>query len=86
MTTQIAAIKSEAKDSHGNITMELDTASLYMDGSGIERKIGAAIYKMDINTTQLQHLGSEIQYNVFAAELIMMYLSAKMAQNDAYKK
>jgi hypothetical protein len=76
MTIQIAATKSGAKDWYENITMELGSASLYTDGSGIEGKIGAAVYQMDTNTTQLQHLRSEAQYNVFAAELTVMCLSA----------
>jgi ribonuclease HI len=40
---------------------------------------------MNTATTQLQHLGSETQYNVFAAELTAMCLSARIAQDDTYK-
>jgi ribonuclease HI len=49
-------------------------------------KIDAAIYQKDTDTTQLQHLGSETQYNVFAAELTAMCLSARIAHNDTCKK
>jgi hypothetical protein len=41
---------------------------------------------MDIDTTQLQHIGSETQYNIFAAELTAMCLSASIAQDDICKK
>lgn len=73
MTIQIAATKKEAKYWHGNITMVLGTASLYTDGSGIEAKIGATVYQMDTNTTQLQHLGSEAQYNYGASLRRLLY-------------
>jgi hypothetical protein len=69
MTIQMADTKDEAKNQHENTVMDPNAAQLYTDGSGIENKIGAAIYQMDTNTTRLQHLGSETQYNVFAAEL-----------------
>jgi hypothetical protein len=60
-------------------------AQLYADESGIESKIGAAIYQMDIDITRLQHLGSETQYNVFAAELTAMCLFARIIQDDTHK-
>lgn len=50
--------------------------SIYTDGSGIEGKIGAAAFHAKICKSSLQHLGSEAKYNVFAAELAAMCLSA----------
>jgi hypothetical protein len=40
---------------------------------------------MDTDTTQLQHLGSETQYNISVAELTAMCLSARIVYNDICK-
>jgi hypothetical protein len=46
-----------------------NTMTVYTDGSGIDCKIGAAIYNASTNETAHQHLGDETRYNVYAAEL-----------------
>jgi hypothetical protein len=70
------ATKNEAIDQYGSITMESGTASIYMDGSSIGREVGVAAYQTQTQRN-LQHLGSEAQYNIFAAELTAMCPSAK---------
>jgi len=47
---------------------------IYTDGSGINNNVGAAVYNATTNTTNHQYLGSEMQQNVYAAELKALHL------------
>jgi ribonuclease HI len=55
--------------------------TIYTDGSGIENKIGAAAYTTATNEASHQHLGSEAQFNVYAAELTARHLAIKLLGN-----
>ena len=55
---------------------------IYMDGSGINNNIGTAAYNAMTNTINHQYLGSEIQYNMYAAELKAMHLAVEMLENN----
>ena len=69
--TRIEITKNDAKDLHDRIQTHPDdtTITIYTDGSGINNKIGAAVYNATAGTTNYQYLGSEAQFNVYAAEL-----------------
>ena len=43
---------------------------IYTDGSGVKGRVNAAAVNLAANQISHQHLGSQIQYNVFAAELV----------------
>jgi hypothetical protein len=62
----------------------VNTMTIYMDGSGIMEKIGAAAYNQTLNETAHQHLGKYSEYNVYNAELTALDLGAIMWQNHAY--
>ena len=49
--------------------------TVYTDGSGINGKIGAAAWNATINEASHQHLGDEIQYNVYSAELSVIHIA-----------
>ena len=55
-------------DKTTNITLSRNKLTIYTDGSGIERNIGATPY---CPTLQMKHqyLGEETTHNVYAAEL-----------------
>ena len=58
---------------------------IYIDGSGINNKISAAVYNATGGTTHYQYLGSEAQFNVYAAELKAMHLGLEILEdNDEY--
>jgi ribonuclease HI len=81
---KIETTKVDAKDQHNKIQMHLDsatTATIYTDGSGIESKIGAAAYNSMTNEVSHQYLGSEKQFNVYAAELTALHLAVKQLWN-----
>ena len=75
---QISANKDEAKKLHDRLSKKPGIEEIYTDGSGIEGKIGAAAYRAETDQATLLHLGSDSQYNVFAAELGAMCLSASI--------
>ena len=79
---QVSAGKDEAKKLHDSLCNKPGTEDIYTDGSGIEGKIGAAAYQAEINQASLLHLGRADQYNVFAAELAAMCLSATTVQES----
>jgi hypothetical protein len=70
---RIEATKEAAKKQHDEIQAYPDTTTMtiYTDGSGIENKIGAAAYITATNEACHQNLGSEAQFNVYTAELIL---------------
>ena len=76
--------KEDAKALHNEI-QELTgptTAVIYTDGSGIEGKIGAAIYSLTMDKVAHQHLGTETQHNVFIAEVTALKMAAEIMQED----
>ena len=67
---KIDITKDKAKDQYYKMQHENSTAAIiYTDGSGIKGKIDAVIYDATKNETRHQHLGKDIQYNVYTAEL-----------------
>ena len=70
-TIHIDGSKEEAKGFHLTTTAIKNAKTLYIytDGSGIEGKIGAAMFKATTQQTNLRYLGSERDSLVFAAEL-----------------
>jgi hypothetical protein len=76
--------KGDAKTLYDDIQELADptTAAIYTDGSGIEGKIGAAMYSPTMNKTLYQHLGTETQYNVFIAEVTALKSAAEIMQED----
>ena len=84
---QISGSKDEAKEQHNQDTQKSsDALTIYTDGSGINKKIGAAACDTTRDRTSVQHLGSEKQFNVFAAELTAMNLALTMTQDDNKRK
>lgn len=81
LKVQISVTKDEAKNLH-NTLHKPDVEEIYTDGSAIEGKVGAATYRAQTNQTNPVHLGSNDQYNVFAAELAAMCLSAATIQES----
>ena len=69
--------KDAAKASHDELTANLtnDTLVVYTDGSGIDEKVGAAIYNHSTSEAVHQHLGAQAHYNVYAAELTAIHLA-----------
>ena len=59
------------------------TITIYTDGSGIESKIGAAMYNSSTNEVNHQYLGSETQFNVYTAELTVLNLAIKQLWNHS---
>ena len=79
---QVSATKDEAQKLHDELGKKAAMQAIYTDGSGIEGKVGAAMYHVASGNVCLQHLGTEAQYNVFAAELEAMCLSAIEVQKN----
>ena len=77
MRIKVEETKDSAKDQHDK-TQEHQDASvimIYTDGSGIEKKIGAATYNPKMSEVNYQHLGDETQFNVYSAELTAICLA-----------
>ena len=78
----IADTKDDAKAMHDKILQNTHpgtTQFIYTDGSGIQEKIGVAIFEPAMNAATQQHLGSEIDFNVFAAEVSALATAAEVA-------
>jgi ribonuclease HI len=75
----ISPTKEDAVILHDKLQKEASkskhTMTVYTDGSGINGKIGAAACNATTNKTSHQHLGTEIQYNVYSAELSAIYIA-----------
>jgi ribonuclease HI len=73
---QLVGDKETAKVLHHNLVTNKSrsTMMIYTDGSGIDEKIGAALYDKSNNKTLHQHLGSKDKYNVYSAELTALSL------------
>ena len=52
-----------------------------MDGSKIEKNIGAAAYALTSGETSLHHLGGELKFNVYTAEITAMQLAVQRLWN-----
>jgi RNase H len=80
----VSPSKEDAKALHNEIQELTDptTAVIYTDGSGIEGKIGAAIYSPTMDKIIHQHLGTEAQYNIFIAKVTALKLAAETMQED----
>ena len=75
--TGIERTKDTAKMVHDKI-QELPSpkvTTIYTDGSGIDKKIGAAAYAQTSGEVSLHHLGRESQFNVYTAEITGMQLA-----------
>ena len=59
-----------------------DTIIIYTDSSGIANKIGAAAFNPTLNKANHQHLGSDAQYNVYAAEMTALDMAITMWQDQ----
>ena len=75
--TGIEKTKDIAKMAHDKIQELPDAkvATIYTDGSGIDKKIGAAAYASTSGEVSLHHLGNESQFNVYIAEITGMQLA-----------
>ena len=80
---RIEATKEAAKKHHDETQAHLDATMMtfYTDGSGIEGRIGAAAYNAVTKEASHQHLGSEMQFNVYTAELTAVQLAIKQLRN-----
>jgi ribonuclease HI len=81
--TRIEKTKDIAKSAHDKI-QELpnaNTAIIYTDGSGIDKKIGAAAYAPTSGEASLHHLGGETKFNVYTAEITAMQLALERLWN-----
>jgi len=68
---RIELTKDNAKEVHyKHQECATPTMMIYTDGLGINNIIGAAVYNATVGTTNHQYLGSEAQYNVYAAEAL----------------
>jgi hypothetical protein len=81
--TRVDNTKDIAKDFHDR-TQEMpdDTiATIYTDGSGINKKIGAAAFNQTDEEVSHHHLGGEMQFNVYTAEITVMQLILEIVWN-----
>lgn len=76
---KIETTKDDAKDKHDKIQTHLDatTLTIYTDDSDIDSKIGAASYNSATNEVNHQHLGREVQFNVYTTELTALHLAVQ---------
>jgi len=74
---RIEDTKDKAKSVHDKIQEQPDAtvATIYTDGSGINKKIGAAAYAPTPEEVSHHHLGEETQFNVYTAEITAMQLA-----------
>ena len=75
--TRIEKTKDIAKNTHDKIQERPNdkVATIYTDGSGIDKKIGAAAYTPISGEVSLHHLGGESQFNVYTAEITALQLA-----------
>ena len=81
--TRIEETKEAAKSAHDEIQQRPDAtvATIYTDGSGIDKRIGAAAYALTSGDTSRHHLGGEAQFNVYTAEIAAMQLGLERLWN-----
>ena len=75
--TRVDYTKDIAKDIDDKIQEVSDdtTVTIYTDGSGIDKKIGAAAFNQIGDEVSHHHLGGEMQFNVYTAEITTMQLA-----------
>ena len=81
--TRVDNTKDIAKDTHDK-TQELPdvtTVTIYTDGSGIDKKIGAAAFNSTTGEVCHHHLGGETQFNVYTAEITALQLALERLWN-----
>jgi ribonuclease HI len=61
------------------------TMTIYTDESGINGKIGAAAWNATTNATGLQHLGDDLQYNVYTAELTAIHIALSQWKSSIHQ-
>src|SRR5271169_797062 len=76
----IGTDKDAAKKSHDETTHGSNTIRIYTDGSGINGHVGAAAYSPELAETKSQYLGSEAQFNVYAAEVTAINMAVDIAK------
>ena len=87
MEIKIDITKDAAKNQHHEMQKHEKSiaATIYTDESGIEGKIGAAIYEASTDQTRHQHIGRDTQYNVFVAETTALQLAIE-ALRDKHER
>ena len=81
--TRVDNTKDIAKDFHDR-TQEISDATIatiYTDGSGLNKKIGAAAFNQMDEEVSHHHLGGEMQFNVYTAEITAMQLALERVWN-----
>jgi len=76
---RIETDKKTAKTKHNGTSHSPSTLSIYMDGSGIDGHIGAADVSPQVSGIMHQYLGSDEEYNIYAAEIAEFELAADIA-------
>ena len=81
--TRVDNTKDIAKDIHDKIQEVSDDTivTIYTDGSGIDKKIGAAAFNQRDDEVSHHHLGGEMQFNVYTAEITAMQLALERLWN-----
>jgi hypothetical protein len=77
--TKIEMNKKSAKSAHDGTIQDDSTLCIYMDGSGIDRHIGAAAVCPQLARALRRYLGSDKEHNVYTAEIIALELAAEIA-------
>jgi ribonuclease HI len=79
-----AATKDTAKALHNRICKGAsnNTMIIYTDRSGIANKVGAATFNPTSNKASHQHLSSNAQYNVYAAEMTALDMAITTSQSQ----
>jgi len=80
---RVEETKGAAKSVHNEIQEKPDAtvATIYTDGSGIDKRVGAAAYAPISGETRHYHLGGETQFNVYTAEIAAIQLGLERLWN-----
>ena len=65
------------------LSLPNNTIVIYTDGSGANDKIGAAAFNKSLNQVTHQHLGGQMHYNVYSAELTALNLGIAQWQSKS---
>jgi hypothetical protein len=81
--TRVDNTKDIVKDTHDKTQEPPDvtTVAIYTDGSGIDKKIGAAALNSTTGEVSRDHLGGETQFNVYTAEITALQLAIERLWN-----
>jgi hypothetical protein len=74
--------KKTAKIHHDEAIHGPNTICIYTDGSGINSHVRAAAYSPTTSTTRQRYLGTELEYNVYTAEVAAIELAADIVQEN----